>query len=338
MTGFNTIGLNQAVRSAIAAVGIAALSASPLLAQGADAAKGKKVFLAQGFAAHPYTATLSKAFKERAEQFGMEVTMQAGGLDAALQSRQIDDAIARKVDMLVIMAISEQAVVPSLSRAKEAKIPVVILNNPAREGTQDMYVTFVGQDQKELGVAAGRAIAKALKASGRETAKIALITGALQGGVGPRRLDGIKTALAGDPKYEIAATEDGRWDTATSERIAGQLFAKFAAGGGLDAVYGMADNQALAAVRAAEAAGVKVGAAAKELVVIGGNCLKEGIDAIKAGKLQASVTQIPTDLGKKAAEVVNDIFAGKTQPKQVLLPIEIIDKGNVAKWEAACTY
>ena len=304
----------------------------------ADEAKGKKVFVAQAFAAHPYIAALSKAFKERAEQFGMEVTMQAGGLDAALQSRQIDDAIARKVDMLVIMPIAEQAVIPSMARAKEAKIPVVVLNNPPREGTQDMYLTFVGQDQKEMGAVVGRAIVKSLKASGRDAGKIGLITGALQGGIGPRRLEGVKSALAGEGKFEIAATEDGRWDTATSERIAGQLFARFAATGGLDAIYGMADNQALAAIRAAEAAGVKVGGGAKELVVIGGNCLKEGIDAIKSGKMQASVSQIPADLGKKAAEVVADIFAGKTQPKEVLLPIEIIDKGNVAKWEAACTY
>ena len=304
----------------------------------ADEAKGKKVFVAQAFAAHPYIAALSKAFKERAEQFGMEVTMQAGGLDAALQSRQIDDAIARKVDMLVIMPISEQAVVPSLARAKEARIPVVILNNPPREGTQDMYLTYVGQDQKEMGAIAGRAIIKALKDSGREAGKIGLITGALQGGIGPRRLEGMKAVFAGDSKFEIAATEDGRWDTATSERIAGQLFAKFAATGGLDAVYGMADNQALAAIRAGEAAGLKIGGGAKELVVIGGNCLKEGIDAVKSGKMQASVSQIPTDLGRKGAEVVNEIFAGKEQPKAVQLPIEIIDKANVGKWEAACTY
>ena len=330
------VGVITGLRAALAASDIAGLAVGPALA--ADEAKGKKVFVAQAFAAHPYIANLSKAFKERAEQLGMEVTMQAGGLDAALQSRQIDDAIARKVDMLVIMPISEQAVVPSLARAKEAKIPVVILNNPPREGTQDMYLTFVGQDQKEMGAIVGRAIVKSLKASGRDAGKVALITGALQGGIGPRRLEGIKSALAGETKYEIAATEDGRWDTATSERIAGQLFAKFAAGGGLDAVYGMADNQALAAIKAAEAAGLEVGGGAKQLVVIGGNCQKEGIDAIKAGKMQGSVSQIPTDLGKRGAEVVGDIFAGKLPGKEVLLPIEIIDKGNVAKWEAACTY
>ena len=100
---------------------------------------------------------------------------------------------------------------------------------------------------------------------------------------------------------QIVAVEDARWDTATSERIAGQLYARFAATGGLDAVYGMADNQAAAAIRAAEAASIAVGGGPNQLIVVGGNCLKEGLDAIKAGKMQSTITQIPTELGVRAA-------------------------------------
>src|SRR5436309_3206617 len=55
------------------------------------------------------------------------------------------------------------------------------------------------------------------------------------------------------------------------------LSPRFATSGGLDAVYGMADNQAAAAIRAAEAAGIAVGGKQKQLVVVGGNCLKEGL-------------------------------------------------------------
>jgi ABC-type sugar transport system substrate-binding protein len=44
--------------------------------------------------------------------------------------------------------------------------------------------------------------------------------------------------------------------------------------------------------------------------VVGGNCLKEGLDAINTGKLQATVTQIPTDLGVRAADVINEYFGG----------------------------
>lgn len=299
---------------------------------------GKKVLMLQSFAAHPYVVAIIKSFRQRAASYGMDVTVEAAGFDAALQARQIEDAIARKYDLLVIQAVSEQGVVPSLIRAKQAGIPVILSNNPIKPGTEDLYVSFVGQDQKEMGRIAGTAMVNALKASGRDGGKVALITGALSEGIGPLRLAGIKEALAANPKIRIAAVEDGHWSTAPSEQIAGQLYARFAATGGLDLIYGMADNQAVAAIKAAQAAGISVGTGPKQLAVVGGNCLKEGIDAIKAGQMYATVSQIPTDLGTKEADAVNDYFAGKKLPKNDLLPVQLITKANVDQWQAPCTY
>jgi ABC-type sugar transport system substrate-binding protein len=137
----------------------------------ADESKGKKVLLLESFTAHPYVATTEKSFRERALSYGMEVTVQAAGLDAALQARQADDGIARKFDLIVIQPISEQGIVPVLTRAKQAGIPVIIVNNTPKDGTEELYVTFVGQDQNEMGRIAGKAALQALKESGREVAR-----------------------------------------------------------------------------------------------------------------------------------------------------------------------
>lgn len=323
-----------ALAAAVAA--LAAASAGSALAS--DAAKGKKVLMLQSFAAHPYVAAIIKSFRERATALGMDVTILAAGLDAALQARQMDDGIARKYDLIAVAPISEQGIVPSLVRAKQAGIPVVLVNNPAKVGAENEYMTFVGQDQVEMGRIAGKAILAALHASGRDGGKVALITGALSQGIGPRRLAGLKEVLATDKKVQIVATEDGRWDTATSERIAGQLYARFAATGGLDVLYGMADNQSTAAIKAAQAAGINVGTGPKQMIVVGGNCQKEGIDAIKAGKQYSTVAQIPTTLGVLAADTIDDFFNGKKLPKQKLMPVELVTKVDVDKWAGPCTY
>jgi ribose transport system substrate-binding protein len=307
-------------------------------AHAAAESKGKKIAFLQTLATHPYVVATTKAFRGRAEALGMEVTFFTSMLDAALQAQQIDDAIARKFDLVVVVPTSEQAVVPALARAKQAGVPVVIVNNTPKADTEELYLTFVGQDQTEMGRLAGEAMLNALKDSGRTGGKVAMITGALQQGIAPRRVNGFQEALKENPKVQIVAVEDARWDTATSERIAGQLYARFAATGGLDAVYGMADNQAVAAIRAAEAAGIAVGGNPSQLIVIGGNCLKEGLDAIKAGKMQSTITQIPTELGVHAADTINDYFSGKKLPKEELLPITTVTKANLAQWEAPCTY
>ena len=322
---------------AIAAVLVFGASFAPP-ARAADASRGKKVLYLETFTTNPYVSALVRAFRERAESHGMEVTVLASGLDAALQAQQVDNAIARKFDFLAIQPLSEQGIVPSLVRAKQAGMPVLIVNNPVRQGSEDLYMSFVGQDQVELGRIAGESILQALKESGRDGGKIALITGVLQQGIGPRRLAGIRKALQANPKAEIVAVEDAAWATPQAERIAGQLYARFAAGGGLDMVYGMADNLSVAAIKAAQAAKIPVGMGSKQLIVVGGNCLKEGLDAIRAGQQYSTIVQSPTDVGKSAADAINDHFSGKKLPKESLLPVVPVTKANVDTWIAPCTF
>jgi ABC-type sugar transport system substrate-binding protein len=78
--------------------------------------------------------------------------------------------------------------------------------------------------------------------------------------------------------------------------------------------------------------------AGRWLVVIDGNCLKEGLDAIKAGKMQSTITQIPTELGVHTTDIINDYFSGKKLPKEELLLITTVTKANLVQWEAPCTY
>jgi ribose transport system substrate-binding protein len=268
----------------------------------------------------------------------MEITTFSTPFDAALQAQQLDDAIAQKFDLIALLAASEQAIIPPMTRAKRAGVPVILVNTPAKDGVEDLYVTFIGEDHTQLGRITGESMLKALKDSGRDGGKIALITGSLHEGVAPKRVAGFREVVAKNPKVEIVAVEDAKWDTATSERVAGQLFARFAARGGLDGIYGMADNQAVAIIQAAEAAGLKVGAGKGELIVLGSNCLKTGVAMIKAGKQYSTGTQIPTRTGVRSAEVIADYFNGKQLPKNIILPVETIDRGNIAKWESACTF
>ncbi len=305
------------------------------LAHAASASQGKKVAFFDTKHTQSYVATLTETFVNRATSHGIEVTVFTSMLDAALQAQQIDDAIARKYDLLAIIPGSEQAIVPALARAKAAGIPVIIVNNSPKAGTENLYISYVGVDMTEVGRRTGHAVLDVLKANGRNSARIALITGALQMGPGPRRVAGFKEVISKNPKMQIVAIEDGKWDTAVSERIAGQLFARFASTGGLDVVYGMADNQAVAAIHAAESAKIKLGTKPGQLIVVGSNCMKEGIAAIEAGKEYSTLSQIPTLIGGRAADIVDDYFNHEQLPKDVLIRGELITKENAAKFAGA---
>ncbi len=300
--------------------------------------QGKKIAHLTLTVQNEYIAALVKSFADTATKDGMQVTTFANNFDPALQAQQIDDAIARKFDMIVLEPASETGIVPAATRAHQAGIPILYLIGEPQPGTENLYLSNVGDDQAELGQIAGASIVKALHENGRDGGNVAAITGSLQEGVARLRLEKFKDALKADPKIKLVAIEDAAWDTVKSQTIAGELFARFAGQGGLQAMYGMADNQAIAIVSAAEAAGLPVGSGPKDLIVVGSNCVPQTVPAIRAGKLYSSATQIPTFLGKRAAEAAADYFSGKQVAKVIRLPVEVIDRQNIDKWAGPCTF
>ena len=131
-------------------------------------AKGKKVAHLTTAIQLPYISTLAKSLTEAGASYGMDVTVFSSPFDPAIQSQQMDDAVARRFDMIILTAVSEQAIVPALTRANQAGIPVIALIDPPKPGTEKLYTSFVGDDQPELGRIAARSMLKAIKASGRD--------------------------------------------------------------------------------------------------------------------------------------------------------------------------
>src|SRR5271170_6653773 len=101
------------------------------------AAEGKRVVVLATSNANPYIGAWTSTFTKFATQAGMKVTNLSANYDAAVQSQQIDDAIAQKVDLIVICYVNDQAILPALTRAKAAGIPVVLYATPIKKENED---------------------------------------------------------------------------------------------------------------------------------------------------------------------------------------------------------
>ena len=275
-----------------AAIGLAAPQA---MAEG-----GKRVAFLDGPIADKYIGGMTRSFTETAKANGLDVSVVQSPFDPALQAQQLDDAIAKKVDAIVMMIMSQKALIPALTRAKAANIPVILINTPIPQ--EDLYTAFVGEDSKALGAMAGNAMADGLAKSGRTAAKVAVIAGSMDEGVAPPRAEAFKQAVESHPGFKVVAVEETHWAPPEAERAAGQLLARFSGQGGLDGIYGMNDPLANGAVQGALSAGVKVGSGKGELVVVGGNCLAPGIADIEQGTMYATVYWTPINMGRDTAE------------------------------------
>jgi ribose transport system substrate-binding protein len=179
---------------------------------------------------------------------------------------------------------------------------------------------------------------KGLKAAGKTKAQIVAVTGIAQQLNVQTRVAAFKDVLAKNPGFELVATEDGKWNTALTEKVTGELLVRFNARGGVDGVFGMADNQVTGAIQAIESAGLKLGVANKGIVVVGSNCMKDGVLNIRSGKQFATATQIPTEEAEVAAKKVAAHFNGQKMQKYELVPVHGITRENVEQFAAGCSY
>jgi ribose transport system substrate-binding protein len=327
------------MKNARNAVFASLLFAGTMFVSAANASsEGKRVILLTGPTQDRLINGFATDFRTTAEKAGMKVTLFTSPFDPALQAQQIDDAVGQKPDMIVVQPLSSKAVVPALTRAKAAGVPVFLAIAPL-EGDASLYVGAAGLDDEKSGALAAESLIDGLKKSGRDKANVAAITGSLAEGIAPIRLKGFKDRLAKESWIKLVQVEDAQWNPQKTESIAGQLLARYAAQGGLDGVYGMNDAQANAIIQAADSAGVTPGVASGDLIVVGGGCQETGIRNIKAGKQFATLSgPLPSFDGPAAAQNVAAYFDGKTFPKLVVTPLEIITAANLDKYAKPCSF
>jgi ABC-type sugar transport system substrate-binding protein len=302
------------------------------------AAEGKRVMLLGTTNTNPYIGAWTATFTKFATQAGMKVTNLSSNYDAAVQSQQIDDAIAQKFDIIVLCYVNDQAVVPALTRAKAAGIPVILWATPIKKEYEELFTSYVGTDHSELGRIAGENMVKGLAAEGKTKAQVIAVTGVAQQTNVAARMEAFKAVLAQHPGVELVAAEDGKWNTALTEKITGELLVRFVPRGGIDGIFAMADNQATGSIQAVESAGLKLGVADKGIVVVASNCMKDGIVHINSGQQYATATQIPTEEAEVTAKKVAAHFNGEKLKKYELVPVYGITRENVGQFAAGCSY
>jgi ribose transport system substrate-binding protein len=299
---------------------------------------GKRVVVLATANTNPYIGAWTSTFAKLATQAGMKVTTLSANYDAAVQAQQIDDAISQKYDLIVLCYINDQAVVPALTRAKAAGIPVILYATPIKKDYEDLFLSYIGTNNSDLGRIAGENLVKALAEEGKTKARIAAITGLAQQTHVIARMDAFKAVLAQHPDIQLIDTQDGKWNTALTEKITGELLVRNNAQGGLDGIFAMADNQATGAIQAVQSAGLKLGVADKGIVVVASNCMKDGVLHIKSGEQYSTATQIPTEEAQAAATKITAYFNGTALQKYETIPVYGVTKSDVDQFAAGCSY
>src|SRR5688572_17959201 len=127
--------------------------------------------------ANPHFAEARKGIQDFAEKHNTKLIIQNAGFDATKEAQYIQTFITRKVDAILVSAVSPTGSLPALRQAKAAGIPVVCYTtciDPPQD--KELVKAYVTSDNKGIGVTTGRAAAAYIKTRLGGQAKVLMLT------------------------------------------------------------------------------------------------------------------------------------------------------------------
>jgi len=272
---------------------------------------------------NPFWGAMEQGVRDGAKAADVEYFMQAVESDQAAepQLNTCNTMLERKPKVMITAAINSTILLPCLKRANELGMPVVDLDanlDHAIAEKAGVKIAFtIGSDN----VAAGKQGADWLVGKlGKDAKGAVLVIEGLSGNItGQKRANGFKEALAAAaPGLKVAASLPGDWDRQKAANITNDILTR---NPDLIAIFCANDGMALGAVESVFAAG-KGG----KVTIIGVDGNSDAVKSIKAGRLDASVAQLPYLVGKQAVETAKKVLAGTKAAEYTYVPTLVLTK------------
>ncbi len=228
----------------------------------------------------------------------------------------IDDALAQRPDAFVLVPVHPTAVNAAIRRITAAGVPIVGFIN---RFTEPAIVSFVGSDDYPLAFRIATYLCEHLKARG----EVVIVEGPRESVTSLARVRGFRDALGKFPDVRIVAYICGDYQHDRTLH-AGEELLKSAPR--FDAILAANDVMALGMLEVLAAAG-------RASVVVGVNAIPDAITAIKRGTLLATVDFDAMKMGCLATEAAIRHLRGERLPREIVLPVQIVDRGNCAQWD-----
>ena len=274
--------------------------------------------------ANPYFVTMTNAARaEIKSDPGFELVVQAPetAVDAARQLDLVDNLIAQKVSAICIVPADSKGILPAITKANAANIPVLILDNriDKDEATKQhvQTLTFVGSDNFAGGKLAGEFVVKKLTGGG----EVALLEGVSGVDAAIQRKAGFMAALSAASQIHVVASQPADWDREKGLNVAQNIIQAHPR---LKAIFAANDEMALGAVQAVHAARKD-----HQILVVGFDAIKDALVAIQKGDMDATVAQLPAEVGRLGTKYAVDAANHKPVPVNVPTDVKLVTADNV---------
>lgn len=305
-------------------LGIAMTAAIALLSTGALAAD-KEIAVIVKTTNSNFWQNVNKGAKSaigEAKGFTLNFSGPAAESNIADEVNLVENAINRKVAGIVLAPSDPDALVPSLKKAWEAHIPVVLIDSAVSPAGDKYYQSFLATDNEKAGQLCAQELIKRMGTTG----KIAIMS--YVAGVGSEigRVGGFTKYIKENSKIEIVGPFYSQSQMATALN---QTVDTLTANPDLKGIFGANEPTADGMGRALAQTG-KAGS----LIAVGFDGNQNLQDYIRNGILHAIAVQGSYQMGYMGVKAVAKIIAGEKVEKKIDTGVVIVTKDNIDSDEA----
>jgi ribose transport system substrate-binding protein len=271
----------------------------------------------------PFFIEMQRGAEEAAKRLDVDLVVQAAEreVDVEKQMQIIENLIQARVSALAVTPAGSREVVPAVSKANQANIPVVIVDTrldvKAAADAGVKTVSFVGSDNFRGGQLIGEHL---VKSSGGH-ATVAILEGIPGHETGDSRVRGFRDATKNSPGITIVASQTANWERDQGFTVFQNMLQ---AHPDIDTLFACNDLMALGAIEAIAAA-QRTG----KIRVLGFDALQDARRAITAGTMEATVAQYPGEMGRVAIESALKAIKGEAVTSDIGVRIALVTKENV---------
>lgn len=259
---------------------------------------------------------ISEEITHRVEAEGDRMVLRDPALDVERQIEQIQEMLGMGIDVLIITPVDWERLTGVLEQARAQGTIIVVLDTNVQDSNlADCTIT---SDNYQAGVIVGKYFL-----TQHDKSRIIVMTHEAAKS-GQERVRGFIDTVLADENMEIV----DRIECEGQVEIAmPRLQQAIEDGIEFDSIFCLNDLASVGAAAALEEKGML------PLVdLYGVDASPDSKALIAEGMMRASAAQFPTEIGKRASDVIYRLLNGRQVEKDILVPVELVTKDNVEQF------
>ena len=276
----------------------------------------------------------TESVKQAAKDAGIDLQFSDAQQKQENQIKAIRSFIAQGVDIIAFVPIVETGWDTVLKEAKDAKIPVIVVDRDVKLSDDSLYVAKIGTDSVTEGKNVFKWVDEYMTKQNKKPRdggsqfNVVVLEGTVGSSVAIRRQEGFKDAMAASAdasKYNILASQTGEFTRQKGQEVMESFLKSY--GPKIDILFAHNDDMALGAIQAIEAAGMKPG---KDITIVSIDGVKGIFQAMIDGKSNCTVECNPLQ-GPLLMETAKKILAGQKVDKLVYVEEGVFPSDKAAE-------